>query len=217
MVTDPGHCRGFLFGLRQTITNMSEAVLEIRGWHRPMLAILLLVAELLLLSLMVDASTVKADGVLSSLLAESGRALRWAVVSAGVLAVGLGADIHRRVEPLVVPVSRTTLYRALLVHITIFAFLAVATKIFFGVDKVITGHQGIIWLTLAVAAFVSWCLVVSDFSGWKTFLVDEWRLLTLALSSGFGIYLLGDASGELWSVMSGFHPSAGRNRSDRIL
>jgi exosortase E/protease (VPEID-CTERM system) len=171
---------------------------------RPLLAVVLLVSELLLLSLLVDARTLATDGFVSALLAESGRVVRWVVVSAGVLAVGMGRDIGRRVAPLAAMVSWPALFTILGIHLLAYLVLAVVTYSLFGVNQVIPDHLGLMWLLLVALVFISWCFVVADHKGWHRFLATEWPLLLLALGSGFAIYLLSDASARYWLTMSDF-------------
>lgn len=155
----------------------------------------------MILSLMVDARALPANGFLSIGLAEAGNFLRWTIVTAGLLALFLADGFKTRLHFLNGRPLRTALV-ALILHIGIyFALLFITLVVFQQYSRVYTHY---LWLALVIASAVSWCLILSVSSNWRKFLANEKAAIAAAAIGGIVIVLLGFYFQRYWGSMTEF-------------
>ena len=171
---------------------------------RPAFALSLIIMEAMLLSLMVDASTIPENGLLSGILAEAGNFLRWIIVSASLLVLFLAKDFKRRVKILLFHYPALPALIAFVVHIGLFILLVIATHKVFHNQSGSEIYFGYLWIFLSVLTTVSWCFIIAGPRNWIKFVATEKTSLFGAASSGLAVVALGFYFQKFWGSMTEF-------------
>lgn len=172
---------------------------------RLIFAICLLTLEAILLSLMVDASTIPENGYLSNILSEAGNFLRWSIVSAGLLALFLANNFKHRLKTLFNHYSAFKAFVAFIIHLGLFVLLVIATyKVFHAPPSGTVNYYSYIWIIVSGLTAISWCFILAGYGNWIKFLSSEKTSIASAAIGGLLVVALGFYFQRFWGSMTEF-------------
>lgn len=179
-------------------------------WHiRIAAAISILILEVMLLSLMVDASKVPENGLLSLLLAQAGNLLRWIIVTVGLLVLLITNGFRQRIQILVSQYSPSAVFGVFLLHQGAFFILVSITHLVFRATGT-ESYFGYLWFFTVILTGLTWCLLIASAENWKSFVNREQVSIVRAAISGAIIVGLGFYFQRYWDSMTEFTFSATR-------
>ena len=162
-------------------------------------SLIMLVIEVGLISLVVDAQTV-AQSELSWLLSNMGYLLRWFMVSVFLLIflIYFGNDKSSLTLPLTHNFSPTRL----ITHIVIYGLFLYLTLIVFNPTETPSTFLGLIWLAVAALVFLSWCYFTLELKSLIQF-IRRYRNYVLVASAGaVAVIVLNVMAFDLWQYLS---------------
>ncbi len=165
-------------------------------------AIILILLEALLLSLLVDARTLPESGIISVLLAKAGHVLRWVIVSAGLLVLFLANGFQHRLQPLVSTQTKRATFTSFIIHLGLFFGFAFVTLYVFRPQVVTPQIYHYLWLVLAILTALSWSFIIASGRNWKTFITTEYKSIVGAIFGGVLVVALGFYFQQFWGAMT---------------
>lgn len=168
------------------------------------LATLIILSEILVLSILIDARTISGDSVIAKILAEAGNLLRWLIASIAVLALCMAKDFRERTLLLTESHSFLSFLFALFVHCVIFVVLVIISFIVFDPTNPGKTYFSYAWIVLVLLAVLSAGLLVTSATNWKIFLARE-KYSILVAAVGGGLIFAGSLYFQrYWGSMTGF-------------
>ena len=156
------------------------------------------------MSLVVDARTIKGDGLLTGILAESGNFLRWSIATAGVLALGLAPRFSSTLSAFFRRRTKKSMAAILIFHISLYGLLVVASTVIFDTNRISSSPLDLLWLLLAGMVFFSCSLLVTTTKNWWNFIQREKTTILVAVLGGTLIFLCSLWARQYWGSLSGF-------------